>query len=122
MSQAVAAEVPQEVRLAKDGRALTLVYGEKSYVLSAEYLRVCSPSAEVRGHGGAWTCIAGKREVAIKNIVPVGQYALRLLFSDGHDSGIFSWEVLQDLSWHQERYWQQYLQALSNEGKTREQV
>lgn len=113
--------VPEELRLAKDKRSLCVVYAGKSYVLSAEFLRVCSPSAEVRGHGGAWTVVSGKREVSIVDIYPVGQYAVRLVFSDGHDSGIFSWEVLQDLSAHQERYWQEYLQALNAEGKTREQ-
>ena len=117
----IAAEVPQELRLAKDGSSLTLGYADKSYTLSAEYLRVCSPSAEVRGHGGAWIFIGGKREVRIRDIYPVGQYAVRLVYSDGHDSGIFSWEVLQDLCAHQERYWHEYLHALELEGKTREQ-
>lgn len=121
MSEFAPALVPEELRLSQDKRCLSIVYAEKRYALSAEYLRVCSPSAEVRGHGGKWTVVSGKRDVKIDAIYPVGQYAVRLVFSDGHDSGIFSWEVLQDLSAHQERYWQQYLHALTAEGKTREQ-
>lgn len=113
---------PQALRLAKNGETLTVVYAERAYPLSAEYLRVCSPSAEVRGHGGRWKTVAGKKQVCIAGITPVGHYAVRLVFSDGHRSGIYSWETLRELVCHHESYWQQYLSALEEKGQTREQA
>lgn len=113
--------VPEELRLSQKGDTLAVVFDGKVYPLSAEFLRVCSPSAEVRGHGGgAWQTIGGKKEVVIKGVEPVGQYAVRLLFSDGHDSGIYSWEILHDLATSQHDYWQRYLQALKDKGQSRE--
>lgn len=114
--------VPETLRLAKDARTLTVVFADTDYALSAEYLRVFSPSAEVRGHGSPdnITVVAGKKAVTVQNIVPVGNYAVRLIFSDGHNSGIYSWETLYDLAVNRHYYWQQYLQVLQKKGKTRE--
>lgn len=90
---------PTEVRLSQDRRTLTVSFEDgASYALSAELLRVCSPSAEVRGHSEAERkTVGGKREVMIAKIDPVGNYAVRLTFSDRHDSGIFSWTYLAEL-------------------------
>lgn len=89
------------------------------YTLPAELLRVESPSAEVRGHGGARTLVAGKADVMIERIEPVGRYAVRLVFSDGHDNGIYSWQTLRGLGEQQEQLWQDYLQALAGQGLSR---
>lgn len=89
--------------------------------LPAEFLRVHSPSAEVRGHGpGQAQLQSGKLHVALNGVEPQGNYALRLVFDDGHNSGIFTWDYLYDLGCHQERYWQAYLDALTAAGKTRD--
>lgn len=112
--------VPQELRLSKNGETLLAMFDGVAYPMSAEYLRVCSPSADVRGHGGAWQTIGGKKQVVIRDIMPVGQYAVRLVFSDGHDSGIYTWAVLHDLAHNQQAYWQQYLEALQEKGSHRE--
>ncbi|UJF24855.1 DUF971 domain-containing protein [Suttonella sp. R2A3] len=112
-------EAPQELRLSKKGDTLMVVFADTPYPMSAEYLRVCSPSAEVRGHGEDWKTIGGKKEVVIRAIIPVGQYAVRLMFSDGHNSGLYSWPVLHDLATNQEHYWQRYLTALKEKGASR---
>jgi DUF971 family protein len=84
-------------------------------------LRVHSPSAEVRGHGaGQETLQTGKKNVAISEIKPVGNYALQLCFDDGHDTGIFSWDYLRDLCVHQSDYWNDYLQRLHQAGAGRD--
>lgn len=116
----MSASVPEEIRLDKKGDTLMVVFAGEAYPMSAEYLRVCSPSAEVRAHGGSWNVIAGKKGVTIRDIMPVGQYAVRLIFSDGHDSGLYSWDVLFDLAQNREHYWQRYLQALKAQSSTRE--
>ena len=113
---------PQTLRLSQNGETLTIVYAECSYAMSAEYLRVCSPSAEVRGHGGEWEAPGGKKQVRICEILPVGHYAVRLVFSDGHQSGIYSWAVLHDLALHRSAYWQHYLRVLEEKGQTRERI
>ena len=113
--------VPEELRLAKGGATLTVTFAGTAYPLAAEYLRVCSPSAEVRNHGGAWTLVAGRRKVLIRRVEPVGSYAVRLYFSDGHHTGIYTWEPLHDLALNADDYWQRYLQALAAEGKTRDE-
>lgn len=114
--------VPETLRLAKDGKTLTVVFSGKDYPLSAEYLRVFSPSAEVRGHGNTdgITVVAGKKTVMLRHILPVGNYAVRLIFSDGHHSGIYSWETLYELALNRQVYWQQYLHTLEKTGKSRE--
>ena len=92
-----------------------------AYTLSAEFLRVFSPSAEVRGHGpGQETLQTGKSSVGISAIHPVGHYAVQITFDDGHDSGLYSWQYLRDLAEEQDRYWQQYLRQLEAEGKSRD--
>ena len=92
-----------------------------AYTLSAEFLRVFSPSAEVRGHGpGQETLQTGKSSVGISAIQPVGHYAVQITFDDGHDSGLYSWQYLRDLAEEQDRYWQQYLRQLEAEGKSRD--
>lgn len=88
--------------------------------LSAEYLRVNSPSAEVQGHGpGQKVLVAGKRDVNIDEIVPVGNYAVLLKFSDGHQTGIFAWDTLYDLGRDHEKSWAAYLAALEASGLSR---
>ncbi len=93
----------------------------KRFRLPCEYLRVFSPSAEVRGHGpGQEVLVAGKREVNVQAIDPVGVYAVKLTFTDGHDTGIYSWEYLHQLGEHQDANWKSYLRRLQDAGKTRE--
>ena len=86
--------------------------------MSCEYLRVYSPSAEVRGHGQA-VLQTGKKDVNIIGIDPIGNYAVKLVFDDGHNSGIYSWETLYDLGVQQQHLWQQYLAKLEQAGETR---
>jgi DUF971 family protein len=89
--------------------------------LSYEFLRVHSPSAEVRGHGpGQETLQTGKRDVAIKDVEAVGHYAIRPTFSDGHDSGIYSWDYLHDLGTRHDELWQRYLARLAEAGASRD--
>lgn len=118
MSQA---PLPSEIQLHKQSRKLELVYGEQHYFLSAEFLRVHSPSAEVKGHGpGQEVLQVQKESVGISNIEPVGRYAIKIFFDDGHDSGLFSWDYLYELSIHQNEYWQIYLEKLMAEGYERQ--
>lgn len=116
------APLPTAIELHRQSRTLELRYaGEESYTLSCEYLRVHSPSAEVRGHGqGQEVLQVGKINVAITAIQPVGNYALQLTFSDGHDTGLFSWDYLYELCTHQQQYWQTYLQRLHDAGAGRD--
>ena len=116
-----ASPIPTEITLHRASRTLELAYGEERYQLPHEFLRVLSPSAEVRGHGpGQETLQTGKRLVEIKGIEPVGHYAIRLVFSDGHDSGIYSWELLHEFCINRDRLWEAYLQKLEAAGFTRE--
>lgn len=93
----------------------------KQYRLPCEYLRVFSPSAEVRGHGpGQEVLQVGKREVNVSAVEPVGVYAVKLAFSDGHDTGIFSWDYLYELGQKQESNWKSYLARLESAGKGRD--
>lgn len=92
----------------------------QTFRLPTEYLRVHSPSAEVQGHGpGQRVLVDGKRNVTIDEIVPVGNYAVLLKFSDGHQTGIFSWDVLHELGLAQEHNWEMYTDALDRAGKSR---
>jgi DUF971 family protein len=113
---------PTEIELHKKSRTLEVTFdnGER-FVLPCEYLRVYSPSAEVRGHGpGQQVLVAGKSEVNILEIEPVGNYAVLLKFTDGHASGIYSWETLHDLGVNQETNWHSYLQALKENKLSRD--
>ncbi|HEX4869243.1 MAG TPA: DUF971 domain-containing protein [Moraxellaceae bacterium] len=100
---------PTELRYRRDSRELTVAWGDTRHVLSAEFLRVRSPSAEVQGHGGeGGTLPLDKAGVAITAIEPVGNYAVRLVFSDGHDTGLYSWDWLHELCMDRDRLWQAY--------------
>jgi DUF971 family protein len=113
---------PTELRLHKDRKALTVAFdsGEK-FELSAEYLRVKSPSAEVQGHSEEERkTVAGKQNVCILEVEPVGNYAVRLVFDDLHSTGIFSWGLLLDLGRNHARYWQDYLDELAAKNLSRE--
>ena len=112
--------IPSAIELHKDSKTLTLKYGEgESYTLPAEFLRVHSPSAEVQGHGNP-ILQYGKLHVGLSKIEPAGQYALKLSFDDGHDSGLFTWDYLHHLATNQERLWAEYLAALAAAGKSRD--
>ncbi|SFR85655.1 DUF971 family protein [Marinobacter daqiaonensis] len=112
---------PSDIRIRKQSRILQLDYPDGTrWNLPFELLRVWSPSAEVRGHGtGPGTLQTGKREVLVTGAETVGNYALKLTFSDGHDSGLFTWEYLWDLAQQQEAYWRRYLDRLEQEGGSR---
>ncbi|HEX3116969.1 MAG TPA: DUF971 domain-containing protein [Bradyrhizobium sp.] len=113
---------PVEIRLAKDRRALHVTFDDgKIFALSAELLRVTSPSAEVQGHSEAQRkTVGGKRNVTILSVDPVGNYAVRIGFDDIHDTGIYSWAFLRDLGVNAERRLQDYLDDLQAKGLDRE--
>lgn len=113
---------PQQVHLHRQSGMLELTWaGGERCELSAEFLRVHSPSAEVRGHGRADAVLqTGKRGVGIRNVEPTGRYAIRILFDDGHESGIYSWEYLHELCRNRETLWQRYLGALREAGARRD--
>lgn len=113
---------PTELRLAKDRKALTVSFDNgESFALDAEYLRVLSPSAEVQGHSpDERKTIPGKRNVAILEVQPVGNYAVRLVFDDLHSTGIFSWEYLRKLGVERAQKWQDYLDELAGKGLSRD--
>ena len=113
---------PTEITLHQQTRVLEVAFDDgQRFRLPCEYLRVFSPSAEVRGHGpGQEVLVAGKREVNVNAVEPVGVYAVKLVFTDGHDTGIYSWEYLHHLGVHQEVNWKSYLARLEQAGKTRE--
>lgn len=114
--------IPSEIKLHQKSRRLELAYeGGETFTLDFEYLRVYTPSAEARGHGpGQETLQTGKRNVDIERIEPVGTYALRLVFSDGHDSGLYSWDLLYNLGKHHDELWQNYLAQLEEQGLSRD--
>jgi DUF971 family protein len=116
------APTPIDIKLLQKAKVLEIEFdtGEK-FVLPCEYLRVFSPSAEVKGHGQSeGKLVFGKRGVNITNIEPVGHYAVKLFFDDGHNTGIYSWVTLYDLATHHEAYWQRYLQRLAEANVGRE--
>ncbi|MBS5839669.1 MULTISPECIES: gamma-butyrobetaine hydroxylase-like domain-containing protein [Pseudomonas] len=112
--------IPSAINLHKASKTLTLKYpsGEE-YDLPAEFLRVHSPSAEVQGHGNPILQF-GKINVGISHIEPAGQYALKITFDDGHDSGLFTWEYLYQLGQRQAELWAEYLADLKKAGKSRD--
>lgn len=113
--------IPQEIRINRARDTLTLVYSDTQYFFSAEFLRVMSPSAEVRGHGvGQEVLQTGKRDVRITDLIPVGNYALKIIFSDGHDSGIYDWDYLDEMGQNQTQLWRNYLNRLALAGASRE--
>lgn len=116
------AKIPTNIQLRKKSRLLELVYADGTKLqLDFEYLRVFSPSAEVRGHGGGEGYLqTGKKHVEIDSLAPIGNYAIKIQFSDGHDSGLYSWDFLWDLAKNHDRYWQRYLERLEIAGASRE--
>ena len=110
-----------EITLHRRARVLEISFSDKrTHRLDCEYLRVYSPSAEVMGHGpGQGRLQVGKEDVNIVAIEPVGNYAVKLVFDDGHDSGLYSWEYLLDLAEHHRQYWQDYLERLAKAGHQR---
>ena len=113
---------PTELRLSKDKRILAIVFdtGER-YDLSAEYLRVKSPSAEVQGHAPEERkTVPGKRDVMILEVLPVGNYAVRLVFDDMHSTGIYGWDYLRDVGQNRAAYWQDYLDELAAQNLSRD--
>jgi DUF971 family protein len=113
---------PTELRLAKDRRTLTVTFeGGERFALAAEYLRVKSPSAEVQGHSpDQRKTVPGKRNVEIIDVLPIGNYAVRLVFDDLHDTGIYGWDYLRDLGRNHARHWQEYLDELAAKNMTRD--
>jgi DUF971 family protein len=114
--------VPTEIKLHQTSRVLEIAYSDgRAFKLPYELLRVYSPSAEVRGHGpGQETLQVGKRDVTIAGVEPVGHYAIQPKFSDGHESGIFSWDYLYELGCEQDALWERYLQKLAAAGASRD--
>ena len=119
---AAAAPWPIELRLKRAEKLLEVSFDDGSrFALAAEYLRVESPSAEVQGHGpGQKTLVPGRAHVAIIGLEPVGNYAVRILFDDLHDTGIYSWAYLYQLGVEHPRRWRDYLEALAAHGLSRE--
>lgn len=115
---------PTDIKLHRKSGILELTYGDGGiYSLPAEFLRVYSPSAEVRGHGhGQEILQTGKKDVKINNIEPVGNYAVRLHFDDDHNTGIYSWEYLRELCMNQTGMWESYLGRLNKAGARRENL
>jgi DUF971 family protein len=113
---------PTEIKLHQASRILEIAFADgRHFRLPYEFLRVHSPSAEVRGHGpGQETLQTGKRDVTIDSVEPVGHYALRPMFSDGHGTGIYSWEYLYDLGERQDELWLRYLERLAAAGASRD--
>jgi len=113
---------PKQIKIKMGSGCLELTYeGEPAHELSFEFLRVLSPSAEVRGHGeGNEILQFGKKLVTIKKVEPAGNYAIKITFSDHHDSGLYSWPLLRQLCQEKDKIWQQYLDKLSTAGRSRE--
>lgn len=114
--------IPTAITLHSKSRILEVVFGDdRKFSLPFEFLRVFSPSAEVRGHGAGQEVLqVGKRDVDITGLEPVGNYAIRPTFSDGHDSGLYSWDYLYMLGECQDEMWEEYLERLESAGASRD--
>ena len=114
--------IPVEIKLHNKSRIVELAFeNDERYELTYEFLRVFTPSAEARGHGaGQETLQVGKRDVEIVTIEPVGNYAIKPVFSDGHESGLYSWDILYTLCANRDALWQAYLDMLKAEGGSRD--
>ncbi|MFO0513031.1 MAG: gamma-butyrobetaine hydroxylase-like domain-containing protein [Gammaproteobacteria bacterium] len=112
--------VPTELRLRRQSRVLEVAFGpEERYALPFEFLRVHSPSAEVKGHGpGQETLVLGKQSVGIREVEPVGQYAVRLVFDDGHDTGLYTWKYLREMGRDQPVLWRRSLEKVAAAART----
>lgn len=114
---------PQKIKLHKDRHILELTYTDSSFELPCEYLRVYSPSAEVMGHGQREpNLVPGKKFVNIADIKPAGNYAIKISFDDGHDTGLYTWQYLRELGEQYQTKWQTYLDRLEKENATREPI
>lgn len=115
---------PTQLTVRKDRKSLQIAFGEdESYELSAEILRVLSPSAEVQGHSPEQRkTVGGKRDVGIMSMEPVGNYAVRISFDDMHETGIFTWKYFRELGQHKDEKWQDYLKELEEKGMKREPI
>ncbi len=115
-------KIPTETKLHQQSRKLEVTFDNgEHFELTYEFLRVFTPSAEARGHGvGQEVLQVGKRDVGIDRLEAVGQYAIRPIFSDGHDSGLYSWDLLYNLGRHQQELWQTYLDRLTQQGGSRD--
>lgn len=112
---------PQKIKVSKSKASVSLVYEDAQFELSYEFLRVFSPSAEVRGHGtGNAVLQTGKKDVVLLRMEPAGNYALKLVFDDGHDSGLYDWGYLRHLCLKQEALWSDYLEQLNKAGASRD--
>lgn len=113
--------IPSGIKVKKNSQVLELTYADGVYELPFELLRVYSPSAEVRGHGGEpRKLVYGKKEVGLLHVENSGNYALKLVFDDGHNSGLYDWDYLRELCLTQQQLWDEYLEQLATAGKTRE--
>lgn len=114
-------KLPTNIEFHNKSKIMNISYPDGDYELTYEFLRVFSPSADVQGHTPDQAKLqVGKRDVTIVDVAPVGEYALKLTFSDGHDSGIYSWEWLEDLGKNKEALWAAYLEDLKEAGASRD--
>ena len=115
---------PESINLHQKSRILEIAFDDgQNFELSCEFLRVYSPSAEVKGHDPGQSVLqTGKENVSITNIEPVGHYAVKLIFDDGHDTGLYSWAYLYELGENKDALWKDYLNALSDAGHQRQEV
>ncbi len=112
--------IPTDIKLHSKSRILEVAFSDRTFMLPCEYLRVHSPSAEVKGHGpGQEVLQVAKEQVNIVSIEPIGNYAIKLIYSDAHNSGIYSWDYLYELGSEKVSKWQQYLQRLADNGTVR---
>ena len=121
MSETAVPVWPTDIQYNPEDKTLTVAFDSgETFMLPAEYLRVESPSAEVQAHGGEKIIIGGRSHVGIMQIEPVGNYAVRLIFDDLHDTGIYSWATLHELGREHEEKWAVYLSALTEKGLSRD--
>jgi len=115
------APIPTEIKLHQKSRIMELAFSDgRHFELSFEFLRVYSPSAEVRGHGpGQEVLQVGKQDIGIVSLEPVGSYAVQPTFSDGHDTGIYSWDYLYELGMNRDQLWEDYLRRMKETGASR---
>jgi len=112
---------PTEIKLHNKSRVLEISFADETFMLPCEYLRVYSPSAEVQGHGpGQEVLQVAKEQVNIVSIEPVGNYAVKLIYTDAHNSGLYSWDYFYELGCQRREKWQDYLQRLADSGNTRQ--
>ncbi len=115
---------PESINLHQKSRILEITFSDgQNFELSCEFLRVYSPSAEVKGHGPGQSVLqTGKESVSIKKIEPVGHYAIKLIFDDGHQTGLYTWSYLYELGENKDALWKDYLKALSDAGHQRQKT